>query len=180
MNDSLLTGSYLRISCILKIVWGQHHNHALVSHATPPNVPHWYYMCDTYVCGIFAVLHMWFIHISYMCRTHVIYTFHTCKRLSKMSTFSHVCMYTFSDPLPKVYRPTFVGFWNKGFIQHNIYCTTTQINHLPSLFDICDKWYLWLCIMIYKLQLILYSFKFHLKKFVLSAQWNCSISQYKI
>ncbi len=72
--------------------------------------------------------------------------------------------YTFSDPLPpppKVYsllQTNILGFENKGLMQHNIYCPIIKFSHLPSL--LCDKWFLWLCIIIYRLQLILYTSKF--------------------
>ncbi len=79
-----------------------------------------------------------------------------------------------SDHIP------FLGSETRVSIQHSIYCATTKINHLPSLFDIYVTWYIWLCIMIYKLQLILYSSKFNLKTFRVCTKKICSVSQCKI
>ncbi len=42
------------------------------------NVPHLYYLYDTYVIHMccFGALHMYFIHLKDMCRTHVIHISH--------------------------------------------------------------------------------------------------------
>ncbi len=57
-------------------------------------------------------------------------------------------------------------------MQHDIYCATTKSNPFWSL--LCDKWYLWLCVifvMIYRLQLILYTSKFNLKIFLVYTKY---------
>ncbi len=89
----------------------------------------------------------------------------------KRSTFSRVyTQYTFSDPLPpppKVYRPTFWG--SKTRISRNTFIVQQQkLSHLWSL--LCDKWYIWLCIMICRLQLILYISKLNLNIYLFCVQ----------
>ncbi len=77
----------------------------------------------------------------------------------KMATFWRVYKhYTFSDPLPpphKIYSPTFTGSKTRVSLSTFI-VQQQQISRLWSL--LCDKWYISLCIMIYRLQLILYIF----------------------
>ncbi len=90
----------------------------------------------------------------------------------QMSTFSWVYkQYTFFRPLsppPQVYRPTFWG--SKTRVSHSTTFIMQQqkLTHLRRL--LFDKWYLWQCIMIYRLQLIIYNSKFNLKIYFLCIQ----------
>ncbi len=66
-----------------------------------------------------------------------------------------------------MYRPTFWG--SKTRVSHSTFIVQQQkITCLWS--QLCDKRYLWLCIMIYRLQLILYTSKFNWKKYFLCLQ----------
>ncbi len=90
---------------------------------------------------------------------------------SKTSTFSWMYkQYTFSDPPPPSpsIQTNILGFQKNGLMQHNIYCATKKLTRLRSLLS--DKWYHWLCSMIYRLQLILYTSKFNLKIYFLYIQ----------
>ncbi len=91
----------------------------------------------------------------------------------KMSTFSWVYkQYTFSDPpspFPPSVQTNIFGFQNMGFTQ-NIYCVTTKINpYFKLVWYITSDRFL-LSIMICKFQLILYTFKFNLKIFLVGTK----------
>ncbi len=90
----------------------------------------------------------------------------------KMSTFSWLYkQYTFSDPLPlplKCADHTFVGSKTRVLRSTTFIVQKQKLTRLQSLQ--CDKWYLWQCIMIYRLQLILYTSKFNLNIYFLWIQ----------
>ncbi len=91
-----------------------------------------------------------------------------------MSTFSWVYkQYPFSDPPPpapppKVYRPTSWG--SKKRVSRNTTFIVQQQKLTSLQSPLCDKWYFWLCIMIYRLKLILYTSKFNLNIYFLCTQ----------
>ncbi len=79
--------------------------------------------------------------------------------------------YTFSEPPPphsKVYRPTFLGSKTRVLHSTTFIVQQQKLTRLQSLQ--CDKWYLWLCIMSYRLQLIVYTSKFNLNIYFLWIQ----------
>ncbi len=67
-----------------------------------------------------------------------------------------------APPSPKVYRPTFLGSKTSVLCSSTFIVQQQKLTNLQSLQ--CDKWYIWVCIMIYRLQLIilLYTSKFNL------------------
>ncbi len=98
---------------------------------------------------------------------------HTCAWHSYPMSWAHIIW-------PKWQRGVgtleLLAVW--GVTQH--ICSATPKNNLSSK----PVWYvrndLWLYIMIYKLQLILYTLKFNLKIFLVHTKKICSISKYKI
>ncbi len=81
-------------------------------------------------------------------------------------------------PPPKVYRPTFWGSKTRVSRSTNFIVQQQKVTRLRSL--LCDKWCLWLCIMIYRLQLLWHTSTFNLDIFLMYTKKICSISQYEI
>ncbi len=84
-----------------------------------------------------------------------------------VNIFMSVQTTLFRLPLPQNCRPTFWG--SKTRVSHRTTYIVQQqkLTSLPSL--LCDKWYLWIYIMIYRLQLIFYASQFNFKIYFLCA-----------
>ncbi len=74
----------------------------------------------------------------------------------------------FRPPPPKVYKPAFWGSKTRASHSTIFIVQQQKLTCLRSL--LCDKWYLWLWIMIYRLQLIWYTSKFNLNIYFLCIQ----------
>ncbi len=96
----------------------------------------------------------------------------TCKGPSKnvniFVSLQTVHFFRTPPPPPKVYRPTFCGSKTRVSRSTTFIVQQQKLTRLRSL--LCDKWSLWLCIMIYRLQLMLYSSKFNLNMYLLCIQ----------
>ncbi len=92
------------------------------------------------------------------------------KGLSKnVNIFMSVQTVHFFRPTPpKVYRPTFWGSKSRVSRSTTFNEQQQKLTRLRSL--LCDKWYLWLCIMMYRLQLIWHTSTFNLKLYFLCIQ----------
>ncbi len=138
----------------------------------------WYVQVTTCICDMYRLLHVsvictgyymyqWYVRvITRICDMYTL--LHVSVRVHpKMSTFSWVYIqYTFSDPLhPKVCKPTFWGSKTRVSCSTTFIVQQQKLTCLRSL--LCDKWYLWLRIVIYRLQLIWHTSKFNLKIYFL-------------